>query len=194
MRFRLLAVSALLVGLGAGCNTAVGNYFANRARDFGECFRVEVRDGESYGVGVRAGGVVEVGFYVRNNTWARWGGFGLNYGRPHAFGYGVVEPKGLSDGIGPGFGWHRAPQHIDTTSYLVPSALFAHGEDGKSIWKTESMGWERLHAFDVEVYAGFFPLDAVVGFSPGEFVDFVLGWFGLDIAGDDRELPKSERG
>jgi hypothetical protein len=37
----------------------------------------------------------------------------------------------------------------------------------------------------VSVHLGF--VCARVGFSPGEFVDFLLGWFGIDIAGDDRE-------
>ena len=27
-----------------------------------------------------------------------------------------------------------------------------------------------------------------VGFSPGEFLDFLLGWVGIDIADDDRSL------
>ena len=31
-------------------------------------------------------------------------------------------------------------------------------------------------------------------FSPGEFVDFVLGWFGVDIADDDRALQASSIG
>ena len=48
--------------------------------------------------------------------------------------------------------------------------------------------WARIHAFDIEasVYAGI--VYARAGFSPGEFVDFLLGWFGVDIAGDDRPL------
>lgn len=59
----------------------------------------------------------------------------------------------------------------------------------------------RIHAFDIEagVFAGI--VGARVGFSPGEFVDFLLGWFGVDIAGDDearrfipiREDPPEDR-
>ena len=59
--------------------------------------------------------------------------------------------------------------------------------------KRERLRWANVHAFDVEVNAA-----AIVGFdlgfSPGEFVDFLLGWFGLDIAGDDRALPEPEGG
>ena len=51
-----------------------------------------------------------------------------------------------------------------------------------------STGAARIHAFDIE--AGVFVLLAGVrvAFSPGEFVDFFLGWFGVDIAGDDVPL------
>jgi hypothetical protein len=43
----------------------------------------------------------------------------------------------------------------------------------------------HLHAFDVEasVYLGI--VWAKAGFSPGEMLDFLLGWFGIDIGGDD---------
>jgi hypothetical protein len=41
-----------------------------------------------------------------------------------------------------------------------------------------------VDAFDIEVGATLL-LSARVGFSPGQFVDFITGWFGLDIAGDD---------
>jgi len=31
-----------------------------------------------------------------------------------------------------------------------------------------------------------------LGFSPGQFADFVLGFFGLDIAGDDESAKAAE--
>jgi len=50
--------------------------------------------------------------------------------------------------------------------------------------------WERpsslANIFDVDVGATLMPLSARVGFSPGQFADFVLGFFGLDVARDDR--------
>ena len=50
----------------------------------------------------------------------------------------------------------------------------------------------RVHAFDLElsVFAGF--LYTRAGFSPGEFLDFLLGWVGIDIAGDDVELEEAD--
>ncbi len=53
-----------------------------------------------------------------------------------------------------------------------------------------------LHSFDIEAGGtiGFILCaSAHVGFSPGEFADFMLGWFGLDIAGDDTASLKHEK-
>ncbi len=44
----------------SGCG-AFGNYLANRARDFGECFRVQVGLGFGVGGGVKVSGLVEAG-------------------------------------------------------------------------------------------------------------------------------------
>ena len=82
---------------------------------------------------------------------------------------------------------------------LLLPGLVSLGGDGQ-IWEGKSHPdgtWDRVHAFDIDatVYAGV--VFAGVGFSPGEFVDFLAGWFGLDIAGDDSEWkpqPESESG
>lgn len=46
--------------------------------------------------------------------------------------------------------------------------------------------------FRLQAGAGVASLKA--GFSPGEFADFLLGWFGADIAGDDQALASSDSG
>jgi len=49
-----------------------------------------------------------------------------------------------------------------------------------------------MHDFDVE--AGFVAiLGLTAGFSLGEFLDFLLGWFGVDIAGDDNASGRESR-
>jgi len=55
--------------------------------------------------------------------------------------------------------------------------------------ETEERG--PLHAFDVGVDATL-GLSAGVSFSPGEFADFVLGFFGLDIGHDDWPKPAAD--
>lgn len=47
-----------------------------------------------------------------------------------------------------------------------------------------------LHLCDLEVGANVLFFGIRAGFSPGEFLDFLLGWFGPDIARDD---PAEER-
>lgn len=61
-----------------------------------------------------------------------------------------------------------------------------------SIWSDEGKERNpgaRIHVLDVEARLYLGVVYAKVGFSPGQFVDFVLGWFGADIAGDDVPLP-----
>lgn len=48
---------------------------------------------------------------------------------------------------------------------------------------------KTIDAFDLSLGATVLPVSVRAGFSPGQFLDFLLGWFGLDIASDD-SLPK----
>jgi hypothetical protein len=50
----------------------------------------------------------------------------------------------------------------------------------------------RIHAFDIEAGISALFVGVRVGFSPGELLDFLLGWFGIDIAGDDTMRPYLE--
>ncbi|MCZ6691298.1 MAG: hypothetical protein O7H41_17055 [Planctomycetota bacterium] len=70
------------------------------------------------------------------------------------------------------------------------------GIDWPGIWIWSEAGrkrfpFARVRAFDIEasVYAFVY---ARAGFSPGEFVDFFLGWFGVDIARDDVAVETGE--
>ena len=45
--------------------------------------------------------------------------------------------------------------------------------------------WAHVHAFDTELGVYLLIVNAKVGFSPGEAVDFLVGLVGLDIAQDD---------
>jgi hypothetical protein len=49
-----------------------------------------------------------------------------------------------------------------------------------------------LHDFDVEIGASAI-LGVSIGFSPGKFLDFLLGWFGADLAGDDPPEGRNAR-
>ena len=231
MRFRLLAALGLATALGGGCNTAVGNYFANRARDFGECWRAEAGLGIGLGAGVRALGVGPLGFSFSN--WGREFTVGAVYGEllpsvePTQTPWSTELVLGFMGGTFtnrrvaafsalPSGGKHGTlgdPEY-GVIGLVVPALCGARVWEGPE-GKPSVIGWiwsappprgagasppprwwsgSALHAFDVEAHAFALVVGVRVGFSPGEFVDFVLGWFGLDIAGDDRELPKSEGG
>jgi hypothetical protein len=54
-------------------------------------------------------------------------------------------------------------------------------------------GTDVINSFDIEAGATvgiLLGLSVHVGFSPGQFADFLLGWFGADIAGDDHFLDQ----
>ncbi|MCZ6691323.1 MAG: hypothetical protein O7H41_17180 [Planctomycetota bacterium] len=79
----------------------------------------------------------------------------------------------------------------DGTDEAPSSIKPLHWREHPIMWSGRALRLNRrahIHAFDIEasVYAGM--VYARAGFSPGEFVDFLLGWFGVDIAGDDRPL------
>jgi hypothetical protein len=91
-----------------------------------------------------------------------------------------------------GAGLSRAPMWSDLA--LVRPEVEFH--DGASVTQIDGIRidrdrlraahrWNHVHAFDVsvDVFAGV--VHVGVGVSLGEVADFVLGWFGLDIAGDD---------
>ena len=214
---RLAALVLLAGSVGGGCHTALGSYLANRARDLGECVQIQTGLCLGLGGGVRAAGIAHAG--IGGGFWTGRYALGWDYGFGHAFGAATgpadefafelypPEPAGLpiSHGVAFPFFSHvetRLPARGDTgsgsghTCFLLLPGLLSFG-DGGATWETEpasSTTWARVHAFDVgaSVYAGVVFVSA--GFSPGELLDFVLGWFGLDIAGDDRALNRCSKG
>ena len=214
---RLLIPVFLIVALTTGCQTTVGNYLVNRARDLGECFLLQTGLGVGLGADVKAAGLLHVagiaGLYVPSAS------LGLVYGqsRPSDEGFGETDsmegfigiPFSLLGGGIAHYAW-REQSGIDLDDVHVcygflPGLISFTGsgeyphEIQRAYWiwskkmKGDAFRWARIHAFDIEasVYAGI--VYARAGFSPGEFVDFLLGWIGVDIAGDDRGLEPEEK-
>lgn len=83
MRSRIalaLLLPLWLVGLGTGCRTTVGNYFAKRARDLGDCFLAQAGLGVGLGVDVKAGGLLHADALF--SIYFEGGSVGWVYGAP----------------------------------------------------------------------------------------------------------------
>ena len=214
-RNRILRIALLsaLLATGAGCQTTVGNYFANRAHDFGDMFRLQVGVGLGLGVDVRAAGIVHVPVIYGLNILAP---FGPAYGRlppyyrPEPEGeiralndslvgavvaglpISIISPwVGPADDVGLHFAIDRLIDERHRCYLVIPGIASWRGKTW--IWDARAPTRDRVHAFDVEVMVFALVVNVVAGFSPGELLDFVLGWFGVDIAGDDDPLaPKEE--
>ncbi len=84
-RLILPCILVSLISLSTGCQTTVGNYFANRGRDFGDCFHLQVGFSPGLGVVAKAGGLAHVGLGIGSSS--RSTSVGWVYGQGHAFGY-----------------------------------------------------------------------------------------------------------
>lgn len=154
-------------------------YFGDRARDFGDCWRAEGSFFMTGGAWVHGGPILHGG--LGSVEWGYGPAFGWRYGYPrHDYTHSLLPAEGY------GLWYHqmksgnsRDPEH---RCFVLLPPLLCDG-DGPENW---------LHQFDLEVGGGFL-LGLNLGFSPGEFLDFLLGWFGVDLAGDDPEERRKTR-
>jgi hypothetical protein len=190
-------------------------YVGNRTADFLDQFRGAVGIGTTLGVRGRAAGVVDTGLMI--GVKPRAAALGWRYGTPLYF----SEKHPLMDadqaevikatsvvGLDYAAGTYRSAR----TSFALLPALFTwtdstpseyawlvpgEGEDYRErswIWNRENRRtnrYARIHAFDIEGEVAILGY-VEVGWSPGEFVDFLLGFVGIDIAKDDsrrKEAP-----
>lgn len=178
-----------ILALAAGCS-GFGQYLTARARDFGDCWRAEAGEVRGFSLSARGGGIVDLGLgwvvgETAGWTYGRWSSAGTFIDQSGSEQWFPLTPSGT--GLHAYVGaesqehdcWWLMPALLARTS--TPSGMkwiwVASGPDGR---------WARVHAFDVEIAVHLFVGGVRLGFSPGELLDFALGWFGLDIAGDDR--------
>lgn len=203
---RSLASPLLLLALLPACNGPVA-----AARDFLDPYRVVVGAGSGAGVRANAVGVVHTGlaFGLKPELSA----LGWKYGRPFAFrsfGEGlafdadqssIVVTRSLFDAD-----YTTGAYRLGRRSFFLFPALFTwvdSADPGRIEWTvpeesvelaSEHYLWsartwrdERfamIHAFDIEAEVMLL-LYVDVGFSPGEWLDFLTSLFGFDLAGDD---------
>lgn len=203
---RACAAAALAAALCAGCGV-VPRYARDRAADLADCLKLEGGYGGAADFEVRATDWISTGAGAASSF--RWGFEGRELvGFPGAGKSGVTHHYGLP--VMPIRSWlslepydHDGLIRFFYTDISVRDKRFFSPSvepervaksivlfDVTSLPRYREPGEKRvaIQAFDLHVGATFV-LSARAGFSPGQFADFILGWFGRDLAGDDAPAP-----
>jgi hypothetical protein len=189
------------------------SYLADRALDFTDAFRFTLGAGTAAGVRARAGLALDTGLLI--GVKPRAGTIGWRYGAAYFFDQSdsridceqaeIVRTTAL---LGHDF-TDGSYQTARTSLFLLP-ALFSWADstptdyewhvpregaefaDRHWLWSGEGFSnnrYQQIHAFDIEAEVALL-LHTSSGFSPGEALDFLLGFFLIDIADDDGRLDK----
>jgi hypothetical protein len=186
----------ILVGflLGATSCAQFGAYMENRALDLADSFLVRVGAGPGMLVSVqvfRVGPSFIFGFGSLDN---RVGYIGREYviSGEGIFGIGIVGARIYFGGEGgkdyfASFG-HSSCSEVAAELLFISDTVYRllgifPGRDG-DILKGGPTAGAIKHLFWIEVDIYFFG-DLNVGFNPYEFMDFLLGFFGIDESRDD---------
>jgi hypothetical protein len=158
-------------------------YLSERARDFGDCFKFDVHLSPP-GAWVHAGPIAEDGLGAPEMPYLGMtlGGWRYGYDHPKQEGhsefpmqlYGVIGHVSSMTGMPTDESEHRC-------LVLLPSLL-----------SLEGIHRYPLQDFDVEIGASAI-IAVSIGFSSGECLDFLLGRFGIDLAGDDPPEGRNAR-
>ena len=185
-----LLAAAFLITL-SGCQSA-GRYFEDRALDFSDIVRLEW-GWPAFGVHVDATPLVSTGLDVWL-AYPPYGGTAGNYQsrvpeRASFVGYSTVFWYARDMDGDP---LARDPENPD--DFPPPYASFVTQVHRLGYAFDDRPASERLrpiHWLDVEADWGF-GIGLRTRVSPGQTLDFVLGWFGLDIGEDDGGAPVEE--
>lgn len=169
-RIRTLAI-VFIVAIGmSGCANPNG-YFGDRIRDAGDIFTATV----GVGAGATAKvGPLNVGLLANYDKAGLRGGALFNSSSITAEQYDILA-AGMTkfSTMQPAMGHGKCVDDFKLFGIGVPT------NDCK----------ETTNLFQIEAVAGLGP-SVRLGFNPAEALDFTLGWFGLDIFGDDTNTKK----
>ena len=204
---RSSAAILLLALLCSACNAT-----ANRGLDFLDQFRFVVGVTSGGGVRVNAGGIVHTGMNI--GIKADGTAFGWKYGTPKSFytpsadvTFDADQALLFTTTTVSRLNYRAGSYRLGRESFFLLPALFSRVDSARPdeirwyvpeegiqlnernwIWSREAIRGTRaaqIRAFDLELEIGFIGyLD--MGYSPGETLDFLLGFFGIDLADDDR--------
>jgi hypothetical protein len=204
---RLLLLSVFLLVCSTGCST-VGPYLADRGRD-----ALDIVTLQAGGLGLGATGRLgpfQTGLFVEvlSGCGLRGGGFR----HPGDFVMSEFFTSGLEGAVMNGGGFTFQMLFMGVEVFGADRGSSSVRERGKS-FVTVNIGQEnvpffyRLYddlpdelndgdnpAFYTQIeLAGGALVSGRVGVNPGELLDFVLGWFGVDIYGDDVGMERGRR-
>lgn len=159
------------------------SYVKNRANDLLDPFRLDVgftpglyaearaTDFAALGLGVRGGTIVGLHgrFAVQHDT--------VNLGVGPVMLGDVIQPE-ASALLGGESSYDRHHDAVPCQMFFIPLLGSEHAPD----W---SLARRSVHVADVGASVAVGLVGAGVGFSPGEFVDLLLGFVEIDLAGDD---------
>ena len=174
------------------------SYLSKRASDFGDMWRfnletgglgleASVKVGELADIGIGQKGVHRYGTtYLIEQESRDWAEIHLPLSlflgltdEPFALNYVYQLGETRSDFVW----WWEDPQSVQERSWVLLPSLTENGSRNRTI----------LHWFDLEVSAFVLVFGLDLGFSLGEFVDFLLGCFGVDITKDDSREGRMNR-
>jgi hypothetical protein len=192
MRILTIIIAVFILFLTVGC-ASLGTYFENRAPDLADTILI------------RGGGGFGVSGYVRITKIGPTAYAGIGW--QHIYGFMGRNPyisKEITAGIGIlglhccevtndySLGYYMpAPGPCnffsDINIFLVSGGLLEFLEDGFKLDKLSNTFWIEVNAFCF--------IGVNVGINPFEITDFLLGWFGVDIACDDMTIsPPAKKG
>jgi len=173
---RLATIAALLAG--SGCT-----YLRDRANDLLDPFRVDVGVGFGLYADARATDFVATGVGVHALHAAGWHGRHVGTGELGGLGLGLLMLGDAEFAMSPLLG---EPASFVRAHDVVPGQLLVFACNGMKCGLVRYTLAERgLHVADVGASATIGVVGVGLGFSPGELLDCLLGFFGIDIAGDD---------
>ena len=90
-------------------------------------------------------------------------------------------------------GQAKPPAARSTISILFFDLLAVPALRRKVTWAERDPMRRPINALDLSAGASLLPVSAKIGFSPGQFLDFLLGWTTLDLGRDDAkgDAPKA---
>jgi len=178
---KVILAAATAASLLSGCA-----YFGARARDLGDIVRLEGSLGVGLQANVNAGELLHLGIGSRRCKSAGWA-YGLSTSErrvedhfPLSYVATILNPDvaalhTLKIGDGPEQPQHRCP--------MVAPGAFSSG----TVHKPAMQFW------NIEAGVMLVGVGVEAGVNPAELVDFILGIFGLDIAGDDSREGRARR-